>query len=134
MLGVMKLILLLAGAVICVTGAVVLAAPERARGLAGSITGTQRRMWGIGKILWGPAIYWAAGMSTAPVIPMGVGIVELVKGIVLLVLPDAAMKPVAAWSSGWPRSAYRLFGLLVLAIGIGMLATVRKGGGFLILL
>lgn len=72
----------------------------------------------------GALLVWAAPASRAPIFIQVLGGITLLKAAYLLVAPKRQLKEIVDWWNGLSQGRYRLWGLLTLALGIGIITTL----------
>ena len=114
----MKVVLWLVGGYMLGAGMALVAKPGAITRLAELVViGPRRYVWALIAGVFGAGLLWAAPASRAPRFIQVLGCVALLKGVVLLILPQAAFLRFV----GLPRAVHRLWALVAMAIGIAVL-------------
>ena len=92
------------------------------------VTGPQRYLWALIAGGFGLLMLWAAPASQAVLFIQVLGGWAMLKGVLLLVLPAAALSRCVGWWLSLPQAAHRVWGLAALAIGLAMLVSVWNPG------
>ena len=82
------------------------------------------RRWALLTLAVGAVIFWAAPASHAPVFIQILGGISVGKGVYLLVAPRDQLMGVMEWWYRLPPSSVRLWGLVAVIIGVGVLGTL----------
>lgn len=121
----MRMVLMAFGGYMMGTGLLLLVAPELIKKFAQrSVTGPKRYVWAFIAGSFGLLMLWAAPASRAMLLIQVLGVLAMLKGVLLLALPAAALSRFVSWWLGLVRAAYRVWGLAALAIGIIIVRSV----------